>query len=78
MELIRMSKKSANMRGNSRKEWPAVVYFWIIGLALVSYVVVRVVLNGYPHPYHWLSALAGSIAGIPLGWLWYRWRGDVF
>jgi hypothetical protein len=44
----------------------------------VSYVVFRIVLDGYPHPYHWLSALIGALAGIPIGWLWYRWRGDVF
>lgn len=54
------------------------VYIWIIGLAVASYVVARIVLHGYPHSYHWPSALEGGIAGIPLGWLWYRWRGDVF
>jgi hypothetical protein len=73
-----MSKKSAKLRRNYRNEWPAVVYFWSIGLAFVSYVIFRIALDGYPHPHHWLSALAGGIAGIPLGWLWYHWRGDVF
>lgn len=61
-----------------RKEWPAVVYFWVFGLAFLGYVVGRLALDGWPHPYHWLSALAGGLAGIPIGWLWYLRRGDVF
>ena len=59
------------------KEWPVVVYIWAIGLAIVSYAVARAALDGQPHPYHWLSGLVGGLAGIPIGWLWYRWRGDV-
>ncbi|OGO34302.1 MAG: hypothetical protein A2Z03_08495 [Chloroflexi bacterium RBG_16_56_8] len=78
MSRIKVSKRSPANQGARRKEWPAVVYFWIIGLTLVSYVVTRIVLDGYPHPYHWLSGLVGGLAGIPIGWLWYRWRGDVF
>ncbi len=60
-----------------RKEWPAIVYFWTFGLAILSYVVARVVLDGQPHPYHWLSAIAGAAAGMGIGWLWFWWRGDV-
>lgn len=78
MSRIRVSKSASANEKKQKKEWPAVVYFWIIGLALASYVVARMALDGYPHPYHWLSGLAGGIAGIPIGWLWYRWRGDVF
>lgn len=61
-----------------RNEWPAVVYFWAFGLAVMSYVVARIALDGQPHPIHWLSALAGGIAGLGIGWLWFRWRGDLF
>jgi hypothetical protein len=61
-----------------RSEWPAVVYVWAFSLALVSYAVARLALDGQPHPYHWLAALLGGVAGIPIGWLWFRWRGDVF
>jgi len=61
-----------------RNEWPAVVYLWIFGLAMMSYVVARFALDGQPHPYHWLAALTGGLAGIPMGSVWYRWRGDVF
>jgi len=78
MSRMRVSKKTESKTPARSKEWPAVVYFWVIGLAFVSYVVARIVLDSYPHPYHWLSGLAGGVLGIPLGWLWYRWRGDVF
>jgi hypothetical protein len=75
---MRVSKVISIQEEKKRKEWPAVVYFWMIGLALVTYVVARIALDGSPHPYHWLSGLIGGVAGIPIGWLWYRWRGDVF
>ncbi len=61
-----------------RKEWPAVVYFWGFGLAIIGYLVGRMALNALPHPYHWLSGLVGGLAGIPIGWLWYHWKGDMF
>jgi hypothetical protein len=60
-----------------KEEWPIVVFMWIFGLAIVAYLVSRAALDGMPHPYHWLSGVAGGILGIPLGWLWFRWRGDV-
>ena len=79
MSRIRVSKTAtAAIETKGKKEWPAVVFFWAFGLAIVSYVVARIVLNAYPHPYHWLSGLIGGIVGIGVGWLWYRWRGDVF
>ena len=78
MGRIKVSKTVAKMEEKKRKEWPVVVYLWAIGLGLFSYVVARLALDGYPHPYHWASGLIGGLAGIPIGWLWYRWRGDVF
>ena len=78
MSRIKIAKSFSTKAAKRRKEWPAVVYFWMIGLAFASYVVARIALDAYPHPYHWLSGLAGGLAGIPIGWLWYRWRGDVF
>lgn len=60
-----------------RNKWPVVVYLWAIGLTIMSYTVARFGLDGKPHPYHWLAALAGGLAGIPIGWLGFRWRGDV-
>ena len=61
-----------------RKEWPAVVYLWAFALTIMSYAVARLALDGQPHPYHWLAGLIGGFAGIPIGWAWYGWRGDVF
>ncbi len=78
MSRIKTSRKRPDIRPSKRQEWPAVVYFWIFGLAIFGYLIGRIGLNAYPHPYHWLSGLAGGLAGIPTGWLWYRWRGDVF
>lgn len=63
---------------NRRRDWPAVVYLWTFGLGLSTYSVARLVLDGKPHPIHWLSGLGGAAAGIAIGWLWFRWRGDVF
>lgn len=78
MSRIRVSKTASKLDTTRSRDWPVVIYLWIIGLAIMSYVIARMALNAYPHPYHWLSALAGGVAGIPLGWLWYRWRGDIF
>ena len=68
-------KKTKSKKLENRKEWPVVVYMWAFGLTIISYVVARLVLDGKPHPYHWMIALIGGLAGIPIGWLWYRWRG---
>ncbi len=61
-----------------KKEWPAVVYFWMIGMVFFGYVIGRIALDSYPHPYHWASGLVGGILGIGVGWLWYWKRGDIF
>jgi hypothetical protein len=71
-------KAASRMKAPVHKEWPAVVYLWAAGLGILSYAVARVALDGQPHPIHWLAGLAGGLAGIPAGWLWFRWRGDVF
>ena len=78
MSRIKVSKTVSTTETKKSKEWPAVVYFWSFGLAILSYAVARMVLDGQPHPYHWAAGLIGGIAGIPLGWLWFRWRGDLF
>ena len=55
------------------------VYLWAFGLGIVGYSVVgEMILEPKPHPIHWLSGLVGEVLGIGIGWLWYRWRGDVF
>jgi hypothetical protein len=78
MSRIKISKTASMIETNKRREWPTVVYVWMIGLGFVSYVVARIALDGYPHPYHWISGLAGLALGMGIGWLWYGWRGDIF
>ena len=78
MSKIKVSKTAARIEEKKKKEWPAVVYFWAFGLAIFGYAAGRIALDNFPHPYHWLSGLIGGGVGIPIGWLWYHWRGDVF
>lgn len=74
-----MSKKRSDQKTEEEKEWPVVVYLWAIGLGLAGYLFVgEMVFEIKPHPIHWLSGVIGGIVGIGLGWLWFRWRGDVF
>jgi hypothetical protein len=79
MSKMKVSRTAATatMDRNKSREWPLVVYLWAFGLALGSYVVTRIALDGYAHPYHWGSGITGGVLGIGVGWLWYRWRGDV-
>jgi len=76
-----MSKRIVKTRRKperARREWPLVVYIWVVGLGVSGYVIVgRLLLATRPHPVHWLAGLVGALVGVPLGWLWYRWRGDV-
>ena len=78
MSRIKVSKTMSTAEIEKKKEWPVVVYLWAFGLALLGYAVGRVGLSALPHPYHWASGLLGAVVGILVGWLWYRWRGDVF
>jgi len=80
MSRITVSKtaSASTDENEKRKEWPVVIYLWAFGLAILGYVVARVGLSALPHPYHWMTGLIGGVAGIPIGWIWYRWRGDVF
>ena len=71
-------KKTMHKKAPARREWPAVVYFWIFGMIFVSYIVGRIAFDGFPHPLHWTIAIAGGLLGIPIGWMWYRWKGDLF
>ena len=77
MSRIKVSKTMSTIEREKKKEWPVVVYLWAFGLAISGYALARVGLSGLPHPYHWASGLIGGMAGILVGWLWYRWRGDV-
>ncbi len=75
-----MSKavKSKTISGEKApQDMPVVVYMWVIGLGFMSYAVARIALDAFPHPVHWLSGIVGAVMGYFIGWLWYRWRGDV-
>ena len=80
MSRIKVSKtaSASTAENGKRKEWPVVIYLWAFGLAILGYAIARIGLSGFPHPYHWMTGLIGGIAGILIGWVWYRWRGDVF
>jgi hypothetical protein len=76
MSKVKVTKKK---KAEIRKEWPAVVYFWAFGLAIASFMFVEVIFHTtLPHPIHWLAGLIGGSVGIGAGWIWYRWRGDVY
>jgi len=75
-----MSRPQKLAKKQEHQEWPVVVYFWMIGLFFITYIIARLALETYPHQFHWMSipiGLVGTILGIPIGWLWYRWRGDI-
>jgi hypothetical protein len=73
-----MTQKSVlENKKKDRKETPMVVWMWTIGLGLMSYLVARFALYTSLHPLHWASGAAGAVLGYLVGWLWYKWRGDV-
>ncbi len=75
-----MSKPSKLVNTNPKHTSSGIPFIVIVGLfgfGLLGYVFSQVVTAVEAHPSHWLAALAGAIVGGILGWLWYRWRGDI-
>lgn len=71
--------RPGSSKQKAKQDWPAVVYVWMIALGILGYLVAgEFVLMTSPHPLHWAAGLAGAALGVPVGWLWYRWRGDIF
>ncbi len=77
MNTTKRTKEFVKEKNIKKKEWPIVVYLWMIGLAFLGYSIARIVLDTSPHPYHWISGLAGGVIGIALGWIWYWKLGDI-
>ncbi len=75
--MKKVANKKDRQKSQRSKEWPLVVYLWTVGLGLVGYLTGEFVFSTKPHPFHWLVLLIGIILGILIGWLWYRWRGDI-
>ncbi len=75
-----MSKSAKTSRPGAKyiaPDWPIVVYVWAFGTGVAGYVIARILLDGRPHPWHWAAGVAGGLIGVGLGWLWYRWKGDI-
>ncbi len=75
-----MSKPAKLMNTKSKPSGggvPFVVFVGFLGLGLVGYVLSQAFLPVEAHPSHWLVAVLSAIVGGVLGWLWYRWRGDI-
>jgi hypothetical protein len=72
--LITPSKPTSSKK---REPTPLVAYVWTAGLGLAGYLIARIGLDGFPHPVHWASGLGSGAVGYGIGWLWYRWRGDI-
>jgi len=74
----RLTTPRSSRTRKAEHEWPAVVYLWMFALGILGYLVVgELVLMTRPHPLHWAAGIAGAALGGPVGWIWYRWRGDV-
>jgi hypothetical protein len=72
-------KTHSNSEIENFKEWPTVVYVWAVGLGFLSYLVAEIFFqNVLSHPLRWVTGLIGGLVGLGIGWLWYRWRGDIF
>lgn len=77
MSRVKTSKPNLKDQEKRTKEWPVVVYFWMFGLGALGYILSNVGLSGLPHEYHWATGVIGAVVGFGVGWVWYRWRGDI-
>jgi hypothetical protein len=75
--MSRGARPARHARQAVKQGWPLVVFVWMVSLGFLGYMVFRIALDAYPHPVHWLGGLGGAFIGFGIGWLWYRWRGDI-
>ncbi len=77
-----MTKKMNNRNGQKHTtgpdHWPVVVSVAAFAFGTIGYVIVgEIILSAQPHPLHWISGLVSGALGVGLGWVWYRWKGDI-
>jgi hypothetical protein len=77
LQMSRVSKIPQVKAAKKNQDWPLVIYVWMFGLGILGYTLARIVLYTSPHPYHWLSAIAGGLIGVLVGKAWYHWKGDI-
>jgi len=77
MSNTKVSKKPNDLIVKKKNGLPVVIFVWIIGLTFLGYLIGRIVLDTYPHPYHWASALLGGVIGFVVGWIMYKLKGDI-
>ena len=77
MSNLKVSRKPVLQNSGKRKEWPVVIIIWTVSLLFLGYVIGRMALDTYQHPYHWASGLLGGLVGLGVGWIWYKKRGDI-
>jgi hypothetical protein len=49
----------------------------MVGLGILAYVAGQVVLDANNHPVHWLLGFIGLVVGCLIGWIWYKFRGEM-
>lgn len=77
MSNTKTFQKPRDITIKKKIDWPVVVIVWTVGLLFLGYVISRIVLDAYPHPYHWVSGLLGGAIGLLAGWIWFKKRGDI-
>jgi hypothetical protein len=77
MSKVKDSKHRNEPETKKSREWPVVVDFGTFGLAIFGYTLSNLGVLHNPHSYHWLTGVLDAIAGLIIGWVWYRWRGDI-
>lgn len=75
--MSKPTKLASTKSKHTSEGMPFVVFVGLFGLGLLGYVFSQMLLPAEAHPAHWLIALIGAALGGVLGWLWYRWRGDI-
>lgn len=69
---IKVSKTASASEKKKSKEWPAVVYYWTIGLTFFSYIIARFVPDAYTQPNHSDKDISDRAVRVGFGWIRFR------